>query len=72
MVMTKIDSKRVQLENELRKMGKVVVAFSGGIDSTVVLDTAIKTLGKDNVLAVIANSILFSDDEFEKAIHLAN
>lgn len=47
------------------------MAFSGGIDSTVVLDAALKTLGKENVLAVVANSDLFTDEEYTKAMDLA-
>ena len=30
------------------------------------------TLGAENVLAVVVNSELFSDDEFDKAVDLAN
>lgn len=40
------------LKEILKKQGKVAVAFSGGIDSTFLLDTAIKTLGRENVLAL--------------------
>ena len=33
---------------------------------------ALETLGKENVLAVVANSELFTDEEFNKAIDLAH
>lgn len=63
--------KNVNLTNALSQYNKVLVAFSGGIDSTVVLDAALKTLGKENVLAVVANSDLFTDEEYTKAMDLA-
>lgn len=64
--------KNTNLTNALSQYNKVLVAFSGGIDSTVVLDAALKTLGKENVLAVVANSDLFTDEEYTKAMDLAN
>ncbi|MFD1126501.1 ATP-dependent sacrificial sulfur transferase LarE [Lentilactobacillus raoultii] len=64
-------TKKELLINELSAYSKVMVAFSGGIDSTVVLAAALKTLGKENVLAVVANSELFTNEEYAKAIRLA-
>ncbi|MGV0167018.1 ATP-dependent sacrificial sulfur transferase LarE [Furfurilactobacillus sp. WILCCON 0119] len=69
-MMTLTEKNRV-LTTTLADMGTVLVAFSGGIDSTVVLKAALDTLGQDNVLAVVANSELFTDDEYNKAIQLA-
>ena len=48
---------------------KAIVGFSGGPDSSVLLDCLIKTLGKDNVIAVHVNHMLRgkdsdSDEEF--------
>lgn len=69
--MTALNEKKVQLESLLAPLGKVVVGFSGGIDSTLVLAEALRVLGKDRVLAVVANSVLFADEEYTRAISLA-
>ncbi|KRL03598.1 ATP-dependent sacrificial sulfur transferase LarE [Liquorilactobacillus capillatus] len=63
--------KEEKLQSILAGYNKVIVGFSGGIDSTVVLKEAVDVLGKDNVLAVVANSELFSDEEYNKAVSLA-
>lgn len=64
--------KKANLVANLQKMNKVAIAYSGGIDSTLLLKVAMDTLGTDNVLAVVVNSELFSNDEFNKAIELAD
>lgn len=68
---TELMHKRDLLEEVLRGYKRAIVAFSGGIDSTLVLCEAVRVLGKANVLAVIANSELFSDEEYDKAVSLA-
>lgn len=70
--MSTLTEKKQKLIALLRKMNRVVIAFSGGIDSTLVLKMALDTLGSEHVLAVVANSELFTDEEFEKAVRLAN
>ncbi len=52
----KLQLKIKKLENILRPLKSVVVAYSGGVDSTYLLKMAVDTLGKNNVLAVIAKS----------------
>lgn len=69
--MTKLSDKQQRLESLIKPFGKVVVGFSGGIDSTLVLEETLRVLGKDHVLAVVANSVLFSDEEYQKALSLA-
>ena len=65
-----IFSKFEKLKKILSKMGKVLIAFSGGVDSTFLLKVAQDVLG-DNVLAVIASSETYPEREREEAIRFA-
>src|SRR5262245_22358277 len=44
------------LQTTLRSLRSVVVAFSGGVDSAFVLKAAVRTLERENVLAVTGRS----------------
>jgi len=49
---------------------RVLVAFSGGVDSTLVAQLAADVLGRDNVLAAIAISPSLGQDERQDALRL--
>ena len=49
-----LQEKYNSLKQILKKLGRVVVAYSGGVDSTFLLKAAVDTLGAENVLACIS------------------
>ncbi len=59
------------LKQYIKKAGKLAIAYSGGVDSTVLVRMAIDVLGSTNVLALMAVSPLWSQEEREQAIAAA-
>lgn len=66
-----LQARRDRLFDILRSLGSVAVAFSGGIDSTVVAMAAFQALG-DQAIAVTADSASVPRSEMEDARRLAS
>lgn len=62
--------KLAKLKEDIAQMESLVVAFSGGVDSTFLLKVASEVLG-DKVLAVTARSASFPSRELQQAIDFA-
>jgi len=65
-----LEEKLESLKEILRSLESVVIAFSGGVDSTFLSKVAFDVLG-DNALAVTARSETYPRAEFEEALGLA-
>lgn len=62
-----VNRKKQALLDNLRSLDSLIVAFSGGVDSTYLLAAAHEALGK-KVLAVTAHSIIYPSSEVEEAV----
>ncbi|HAQ06997.1 MAG TPA: ATP-dependent sacrificial sulfur transferase LarE [Bacillus bacterium] len=63
--------KEQKLKDILIGMERIIIAFSGGVDSTYLLKVALDTLGKENVLAITADSESFPPSELKETIRIA-
>ena len=62
-----LQEKYNSLQDILKELGKVVVAYSGGVDSAFLLKVAVDTLGAENVLACIGISASLAKSQYDQA-----
>ena len=67
-----IDEKLAKLNAILRELSPLAVAYSGGVDSTLLLRAAVEVLGPANVLGVIGDSPSIPRSELEQAKTMAD
>ena len=59
-----LSNKLSHLRTILQALDRVLVAFSGGVDSSLLLAVAAQTLGPENVMAVIGHSPIRPSREY--------
>jgi len=62
-----LQDKHESLQKILKDLGRVVVAYSGGVDSTFLLKAAVDTLGTENVLACTSIGVAEPGHLYERA-----
>jgi len=65
-----LNSRRAALEDRLRGLGRLLVAYSGGVDSAFLAWTAHTVLG-DDMLAVLADSPRLARTQLRDAMAFA-
>jgi pyridinium-3,5-biscarboxylic acid mononucleotide sulfurtransferase len=65
-----LETKQQRLEDTLRQLGSIIVAYSGGVDSAFLAYTAYRVLG-DQMLAIIADSPSLARSHFRDALEFA-
>jgi PP-loop superfamily ATP-utilizing enzyme len=68
---TVTENKFNKLKSNIKKLNKIVVGFSGGVDSTLILKVSIDELGGENVWAVTGDSESLMPEELTLCRELA-
>ncbi len=66
-----LTEKYQKLQDILKRLEKVIVAYSGGVDSTFLLKAALEALDPENVLAVIGVSPSLARSQYRQAVEAA-
>ena len=66
-----LQQKYDKLKKILTDSGRLLIAYSGGVDSTFLLKVAVDTLGKDKVAACIAQGPSLPQSQYDRAARLA-
>jgi uncharacterized protein len=69
--MSNHENKFRALQERIRQYGSVLVAYSGGVDSSLLLKVSTETLGPERALGVICKSDTLSEREFQQALTVA-
>jgi len=66
-----VDEKLQNLFNIIKGYGRIALAYSGGVDSTFLLEAAVRAIGKENVMAVTVFSAVNPAGEEIEAVEFA-
>jgi uncharacterized protein len=65
-------TRRTALKQKIKDLDRAAIAYSGGVDSTLLLKISSDILGEKNVLAIIVKTELFPEHDFRTALKTLN